>query len=119
MLKKVAFSFNGTVNVLRDCSLTVNRGERSPSSASRAAASRRCSGSSPGCMRRDEGSIAIAGRAHRAFSAEALAGEIGYLPTESMIFQGTIRDNLTGFGAVPGVAHARDRAADEYSTPTS
>ena len=54
-----------------------------------------------GLMEADGGKVTIDGAEPRVVSPEERAQRIGYLPEKGVIFNGTIMDNLTFFGAIP------------------
>ncbi len=49
----------------------------------------------------DSGQILIDGHAPENYTPQELLNHIGYMPTQGVIFRGTIRDNLTRFGTIP------------------
>ena len=49
----------------------------------------------------DSGQILIDGHPPADYSPQELLNHIGYMPTQGVIFRGTIRDNLTRFGTIP------------------
>lgn len=68
----------------------------------------------------DRGAVLIDHTDSRRYPPEELPRHIGYLATEGMIFQGSIRENLTRFGLVPekeAFAIARDLLIDRDVAP--
>lgn len=49
----------------------------------------------------DSGQILVDGYPPADYSPQELLNHIGYMPTQGVIFRGTIRDNLTRFGTIP------------------
>ncbi|MEO1293464.1 MAG: ABC transporter transmembrane domain-containing protein [Pseudomonadota bacterium] len=62
-----------------------------------------------GVRRQDEGEVLVDGEAPLRLRSNALAAHVGYIAPDATIFEGTIRENLSGFGAVD------DRAVDEIA----
>jgi ATP-binding cassette subfamily C protein LapB len=54
-----------------------------------------------GLHRPAEGKILVDGLDTTEFPAAALSRHIGYMPSDGIVFRGTIRDNITRFGEVP------------------
>ena len=48
-----------------------------------------------------EGSVSIDGSPTIAFTPKELMNRVGLIPTDGLIFRGTVRDNITRFGSVP------------------
>lgn len=54
-----------------------------------------------GMMPPDAGQILIDGRDITEYAPANLIQHVGYIPAEGLIFRGTVRDNMTGFGQIP------------------
>ncbi len=103
--RSVAFSYDGATQVLRDVDLSVLPGERvaivGPSGAGKSTLINLI----PRFYDPTEGRIEIDGRDIRSTTLRSLRRQIALVPQETVLFQGTVRDNI---------AYARPDAVDEH-----
>lgn len=100
-LDKVAFAYHNHTPLLRQCSFTLNAGEMAAISGAPGSGKSTLLKLMAGLYTPHQGEVNIHGTKLQHYAPGTLADQIGYLPTHSVIFQGSIRDNLTGFGAIP------------------
>ncbi|MGI9493467.1 MAG: peptidase domain-containing ABC transporter [Geminicoccaceae bacterium] len=120
-LRDLVFDYGdeGAEPIIDGVSLSLKRGDIISVSASGAAGKSTLLKLMAGLARPTPGSVLIDGvDAHR-FSAEQLASHVGYLATTGTIFNGTVRENLSGFdpkAEVTGIDMARLLGIDDVIT---
>ena len=119
-LRDLVYAYDdGDDPVIDGVSLSLKRGDIISVSASGAAGKSTLLKLMAGLVRPTSGSVLIDGiEAHR-FSAEQLARHVGYLATTGTIFNGTVRENLSGFdpqAEVAGIDMARLLGIDDIIT---
>ena len=87
--------------VLTDISLKIEAGAVLALIGSNAAGKSTLGRVFAGAMRPDRGVVRLDGAEFPAWDQEQLGRAIGYLPQDSALFPGTIRDNIARFGAAP------------------
>lgn len=97
----ISFGFGTDAPVLRDVSLEVRRGETividGPIGSGKSTFLKILAGS----LQPTSGQVFVDGVCSRQFAPGKLINHVGYLSPDSVIFRGTIRDNVTRFGLVP------------------
>lgn len=69
-----------------------------------------------GAMTPDVGKVRIDGADYEAWDPEKLARHIGYLPQDSILFAGSVKENISRFSSTPETAEAVDAAAVAAAT---
>lgn len=113
----VAFSYNPETPVLRDISFTMNPGEVVAVVGSSGAGKSTLADLIPRFYDPQAGSITVDGRDIRDVTLASLRRQIGIVPQETVLFGGTIRDNIA-YGnplATDAMIEAAARAANAHS----
>ena len=97
----LGFGFERGTRLLQDCSLTIAPGHVVSISGASGSGKSTLLKILAGLYPPSEGQVLLDGRSLCSLDPVERAAHVGYLATDSTIFQGSIRDNLTGFGAVP------------------
>lgn len=100
-LDHVGFYYDSHTPLLRSCSMALQAGDMVAIAGAPGSGKSTLLRVIAGLYTPQRGGIEVHGYDLRTYAPDTLAQDIAYLPTDSVIFQGTIRDNLTGFGAVP------------------
>ena len=113
----VAFSYNSETPVLRDISFTMNPGEVVAVVGSSGAGKSTLADLIPRFYDPQSGSIRVDGHDIREVTLSSLRRQIGIVPQETVLFGGTIRDNIA-YGnplATDAMIEAASRAANAHS----
>lgn len=93
----VSFCYAEDTPVLKDVNLTLQPGEAIAISGGRGAGKTALLELIAGLRAPDKGELIVNGKPAAYYSCEAMLRQIAYLPTQSVMFRGTIMENLTGF----------------------
>lgn len=100
-LKDVSFSFHdGGAPILKNANITLNPGDTIAISGENASGKSTLLGLIAGIFPATSGEIIVDGENILKYAPEKLARHVGYIPTQPVIFRGTIRDNITRFGEI-------------------
>ncbi len=102
--RNVSFSYDGVTTVLQDVSLDVRAGERIAVVGSSGAGKSTLVNLIPRFYDPPAGAVEMDGRDLRMLTVRSLRRQIGLVPQETVLFLGTIRDNI---------AYARPEASDD------
>jgi subfamily B ATP-binding cassette protein MsbA len=102
--RNVSFSYDGTTNVLREVSLDVGAGVRIAVVGTSGAGKTTLVNLIPRFYDPTSGAVEIDGSDLRTFTRRSVRRQIGLVPQETVLFLGTIRDNI---------AYARPEASQE------
>lgn len=97
----VSFAYTQGEPILEHVSLTVKPGEAISISGDYGAGKQTLLKLIAGLYPPGSGTIAVDGIYPHAYSSEALADHIGYLPSSGIIFHGTMAENMSRFGRIP------------------
>ena len=90
----------GGADIISSCTINVNRGEivaiLGPNGAGKSTAMK----AMLGLLNLKSGKISIDGKDVTEYTHEDLIAHVGYIRQDALIFRGTIRDNITGYGQI-------------------
>ena len=93
----VSFCYNDTQEVLRDIHLAAQPGETIAISGGRGSGKTTLLELLAGLRSPTAGHVLLNGKEAEYYSCENLLRQVGYLPTQSVMFRGSVLENLTGF----------------------
>ncbi len=100
-LQQVTFGYGkGTTPVIADASLELRPGEAVLISGGHGCGKTTLFKLMAGLYPANSGEILVEGEAVATYRPQELSRHIAYIRTEAMIFRGSIRDNMTGFGQI-------------------
>ncbi len=109
-LKNLYFRYRQEAPLLiKDCNLTLKRGDTIAIAGQAGTGRSTLLQLMAGILPPSDGDVLINGVSAYVMPSEALAAQVAYMPTQAVIFRGTIRENITRFGLVP------EHQADEIS----